>query len=128
MSRVVVDTSVWVRFFNAPQSREKAEVDKLLTDNRVAIAGVVVSEILQGSRSRKDYEQIEDKVTALPYLETTKETWVETGLISFKLRKKGVTLPVTDILIATLAKENDCEIYTVDPHFERIPEVKLYGS
>lgn len=128
MSRVVVDTSVWVRFFNAPHSEEKARVDKLLTDNRVVMVGAILSELLQGSRSRKDYNQIKDKMTAFPYVETSKNTWVQIGETSFRLRKQGITIPLTDILIATLAKENNCEIYTVDPHFERIPEVKLYGS
>ena len=51
MSKVIVDTSVWIQFFNAPQSKEKTEVDKLLTNNQVVIVGIVVSELLQGTRS-----------------------------------------------------------------------------
>jgi len=59
MSKVIVDTSVWIQFFNAPQSKEKKEIDKLLNDNRVAVVGVIVSELLQGSRSQRDFEKIE---------------------------------------------------------------------
>ncbi|MCD6318232.1 PIN domain-containing protein [Candidatus Aerophobetes bacterium] len=128
MSKVIVDTSVWIQFFNSPQSKEKAELDKLLNSNQVVVAGVIVSELLQGSRSQKDYGDIEDKITVLPYVEVSKDTWIEVGKTSFKLRKQGVTLPLTDILIATLAKENNLEVYTLDPHFKKIPKVKLYAN
>jgi len=126
MSKVIVDTSVWIQFFNAPQSKEKKEIDKLLNDNRVAVVGVIVSELLQGSRSQRDFEKIEDKINALPYMEVSKNTWMEVGRTSFQLRKQGITVPLTDILIAIVARENGCEIYTLDPHFKKIPEVKLY--
>jgi len=126
MSKVIVDTSVWIQFFNAPQSKEKKEIDKLLNDNRVAVVGVIVSELLQGSRSQRDFEKIEDKINALPYMEVSKNTWMEVSRTSFQLRKQGITVPLTDILIAIVARENGCEIYTLDPHFKKIPEVKLY--
>lgn len=126
MNKVIVDTSVWIQFFNVPQSQEKVQVDKLLNNNRVVIVGIIISELLQRSHSRKDYEEIEDKIIALPYVEVSKNTWREVGKISFKLRKQGITLPLTDIVIATLAKENGYEIYTLDPHFKKIPGVKLY--
>jgi len=126
MSKVIVDTSVWIQFFNAPQSKEKKEIDKLLNDNRVAVVGVIVSELLQGSRSQRDFEKIEDKINALPYMEVSKNTWMEVGRTSFQLRKQGITVPLTDILIAIVARENGCEIYTLDPHFKKIPDVKLY--
>jgi hypothetical protein len=126
MNKVIVDTSIWIQFFNFPQSKEKKEVDKLLNDNRVALVGVIVSELLQGSRSQEDFEKIEDKINALPYVKVSKNTWMEVGRTSFKLRKQGITLPLTDILIATLAKESGGEIYTLDPHFKKIPQVKLY--
>ena len=126
MSKVIVDTSVWIQFFNAPQSKEKAELDKLLSDNRVVVVGVVVSELFQGSDSQKNCERIEDKIVVLPYAEVSSNVWIEAGEASFNLRKQGISVPLTDILIATLAKENDFEVYTLDPHFKRIPGVKFY--
>ena len=65
-------------------------------------------------------------MSALPYIEVSQNTWIEVGKTSFNLRRKGTTLPLTDILIAFLARENGCEIYTLDPRFKKIPQVKLY--
>ena len=128
MSKVIVDTSVWIQFFNIPESHEKREVDALLTYDRVTIAGVIISELLQGAKSQEDFREIKDKISILPYLKTSKDTWIKVGEISFKLRKQGISLPFTDIFIATLARENNYEVYTLDSHFKEIPRVKLYSS
>lgn len=43
---VVIDTCIWVPFFNRPQSAEKTVVDALLDEDRAAILGPILTEIL----------------------------------------------------------------------------------
>ena len=50
---VLVDTCIWSSFFTKPASREKHRVDVLLDEDRVAIVGPVLAEVLLGFR-RKD--------------------------------------------------------------------------
>jgi hypothetical protein len=45
---VLVDTCIWVPFFNRPYSGEKQAVDELLDDDRGALIGPVLTEILLG--------------------------------------------------------------------------------
>jgi len=52
--------------------------------------------------------------------------WIEAGRISFALRKKGITISTTDLIIASLALENNCSILTLNPHFQKIPGAKIY--
>lgn len=33
-----------------------------------------------------------------------------------------------DIIIAAIALEHDAEVFTIDPHFRRIPGLKLHRS
>ena len=65
-------------------------------------------------------------MTALPFLETTLTTWIEAGRIGYSLRRKGLTIPTTDLIIASLALDNNCLVFTLDPHFDKIPHIKLY--
>ena len=51
---VLVDTCIWVPFFNRLRSREKQSVDELLDDDRVALVGPILTEILLGFR-RDEY-------------------------------------------------------------------------
>ena len=49
---VLTDTCVWIQFFNRQQSREKHAVDELLDEDRAALIGPIVTEILQGFPSK----------------------------------------------------------------------------
>ena len=123
---VLVDTSIWVEYFNKPDSEAGQLVEDLLRDQRVVGAGTVLTELLQGAKAKKEFDSILQGMLALPFLETTLDTWIEAGRISYELRKKGVTVPTTDVVIASLAQENNCMIFTLDHHFNQIPGINLY--
>lgn len=123
---VIADTSVWIPFFNRPGSAEKQALDLLIDADEVALVGVVLAELLQGCRSRKDREEIEDGLLALPYLEMTRDTWIMAGEISSPLIRKGVTLPMSDLVVAALSLERQCRVYSLDAHFKKIPDLAHY--
>lgn len=123
---VVVDTSVWIQFFNEPDSSEKHEVVKLLKHNRIFLCGMELAEILQGTRIEKEREEVEETMAALPLLTNNLSTWTKIGAISSSLMRKGVTIPFTDLFIATCAIINNCQVFTIDRHFEKIPDISLY--
>jgi len=123
---VLVDTSIWIEYFNRPDSKQGGSLHTLLKNGRVIVAGLVLTELLRGARLEKEYKLIAESMTALPFLETTLRTWIEAARIGYSLRRKGVTIPTTDLLIASLALENNCLVFTLDPHFNEIPHIKLY--
>ncbi len=89
---------------------------------------VILTELLQGAKIEKEFNAILENFIVLPFLNTTIDTWVRAGKISFSLRRKGITIPTTDLIIAGLAIEHDCSVFTVDPHFEKIPDLKLFTN
>ena len=123
---VIVDTSVWLQFLRSNDLTVRAEMDLLRAKGEIHVVGVVVAEILQGARSRQELEQLEDRLAAFPYLPDTAETWTRVGNLSFQLRLLGNPVPMVDVLIAALAIENGCSVYTLDQHFQRIPGVALH--
>jgi len=123
---VVADTSVWIPFFNQPESPEKGEIDALIDADHLVLVGMVLAELLQGCRSPKEADALLSKLTGLRFLETGCSTWKRAGDLSFSLRRKGITLPLTDLVIAALALEHQCEVYALDPHFEQIPGLSLH--
>ena len=124
---VIVDTSIWIQAFREYASPECSHVDLLLAGGKVAMVGIVLSEILKGARNQEDFGRLREDMTRLPYLETTQETWITAGALSYQLRVKGVTVSLPDLVIASLAMEGDHEVYTLDNHFQRIPGLKLYN-
>lgn len=125
---VVADTTVWIEFFNDPESDEKHAIDLLIDENELALVGPVLSELLQGCRTAGEANTILDHVSALTFLEMDFSLWRRTGELSSSLRRRGTTVPLMDIVIAALAMEHDAEVFTTDPHFEKIPGLKLYRA
>lgn len=51
---VIADTSVWIAFFNRPDSAEKIALDMLIDADEVALVGVVLAELRQGCRTQSE--------------------------------------------------------------------------
>ncbi|MBW1784190.1 MAG: PIN domain-containing protein [Deltaproteobacteria bacterium] len=123
---VLVDTSIWIEYFNHRDSENGEALEGLLREGRVVITGIVVTELLQGARLKREFDAILDSIVALPFFDATLNTWIEAGRISYSLRKRGVTVPTTDVIIASLAIERHCLLFSLDSHFDRIPGIKRY--
>ena len=123
---VIADTSVWIPFFNRPDSVEKQALDALIDADEVAMAGVVLAELLQGCRTRKDRDEINDAMLSLPYLEITRDIWILAGDTSSFLLRRGITLPMPDLVVAAIALKNQCRLYSLDAHFQKIPSLARF--
>ena len=118
----LVDTSVWIDFFRGIAS-VKELLTKLIGRNRVFTAGPVLFELLQGIKSPEERGQVKEALLSVNFLEITPEDWEGAALVSRELRLKGITIPMTDLLLAQLAKAHDLEIISLDPHFDQVPGV-----
>lgn len=123
-SKIVVDTSVWIEYFKNNKDYVEYIEENLHLDS-IYITGPVITELIQGIKGEKEYLLLSNSIKAIPYLECTFKDWVTAGEISFKLRKSGKVIPVTDILIAVISIKNNAKILTFDSHFRDIPGVEL---
>jgi len=118
----LVDTSVWVDFFRGVASIKEL-VMKLLARDRIFTAGPVLFELLQGIKSSEEREVVKEALLSVNFLEIAPEDWEGAAVISRELRSKGITIPMTDLLLAQLARTHNLEIISLDPHFDQIPGV-----
>jgi len=124
---VIADTSVWIRAMRIETSNERKVLDSLLQSNDVVMIGPVMGEILQGSRNAGEYDRLRSRLSALPFIETTRNIWSRSGEISYQLYRIGTPVALLDIVIAALALEYNQPLYTLDEHFGRIPGLELYS-
>ncbi len=122
---VIVDTSVFINFLKGKE-KYAMEVTALLEMNRVVTTGIIIAELMQGIRKQEEEEHIADIMTSINILEIPTELWIKAGKLSSSLRRKGITLPLTDIAIAAIAIDYNLSLFTLDKHFEKIPGVKVY--
>ena len=72
---VFVDTCVWASFFTKPNSAEKIAVDQLLSADRIALAGPIVSEVLIGFRRKDQADWIASRLKLAHYVEAMWSDW-----------------------------------------------------
>ncbi|MCP4042336.1 MAG: PIN domain-containing protein [Gammaproteobacteria bacterium] len=123
--KVIIDTCLWIEFFRS-KSELSDRVKALIRDKQVAGTGIILSELLQGARGEKERNIISTIFSSLEYIEMTRELWIKAGTLAGKLRSQGKTIPLSDISIACCAMENDYRVFTIDKHFQDIPEANLY--
>ena len=95
-------------------------------ENAVWTCGVVLFEVLQGIKAEAEKTKILDILSLLPYAEMTKSLWQKSADLSIALKKNGITLPHSDLFVATVTREHNLYLFTIDKHFEKIPDLKLY--
>lgn len=121
---VLVDTSIWIDFFQAPESDSAATLELLISDhNRVALCGIVLQEVLQEIREPKSFALVRERLLKFPFLESQRETWLLAASLYRDLRATGITLPSVDVSIAAIAIQNDMPLFTRDRHFAEMAKV-----
>ncbi len=117
---ILVDTSVWIDFFSPSPGLGGGELRRMIEEvEPFALAGVVVTEILQGLR--RDVHRIEHFLSLWDMFEPRGfSTYREASAISRLARSKGVSLTTIDTLIAAIALEHHASLFTLDKDFSRI--------
>jgi predicted nucleic acid-binding protein len=123
MVDVLVDTSAWVDFFRQGAGPVADAVDSLLDEDRVILCGVVEMELLQGVRDR-DAARLLKLLGALRFVEATRDDYRAAGERLAALRRRGVTIPATDALIAAVCERAKLALLTTDRHFEHLSGVE----
>lgn len=123
MTKVLIDSSVWINYFKPGKSIVAETVNTLLDEDRAVLCGMVELEILQGLRN-KEHNLVKDLFSALHYIETTREDFINAGTTLNHLRQKGITIPSSDCLIAAQCIRLHYSLYTLDNDFKHIPSLK----
>lgn len=120
MNDVLIDTSAWIDFLRSDSGSVGDIVTDLIRLDNAYLTGPIIAELLHGVRGKKEAYQLNFLFTTIPYLEINQEDWNMTGNTLHKLRGKGRSIPLTDVLIASIAIRNNMAILTLDKHFQHL--------
>ena len=115
----LVDTSAWILALRKdflPGIKDR--IAYLLKENAIITASMIKLELLGGTREEKEFQRLKSRLDALETVETNTSLWERAYDLTFSLRRKGITVPYTDILIAASALIVDATIVHADSHFD----------
>lgn len=104
---IVIDSSVWIDYFNGVATRETDLLDGILGSEPLLIGDLILTEVLQGFREDREFRRAR---AALETLTFQPMVGLEIALASAqnyrKLRALGITVSKTiDVIIATFCVE-----------------------
>ncbi len=121
--KILVDTSVWIDFFNGTPSQPKLILHNLLqSEEFVCISDYILTETLQGFKDDKEFEAAKASLFNFPvYRLATPESYIHAAELYRKLRKRGLTIRKTaDCLIAQTAIEHQLSLLHNDKDFDQL--------
>lgn len=127
--KVLIDTSVWIDFFKGTSEQTIQTVSDLLKKRRVLLTGIVLFELLQGTKDKKEAQKISSLLAPLDRFDPDASFWEEAGLEANRLRQKGVSSPTLDLILALIATHAGASILSHDKHFQILTQhlpLKLY--
>jgi len=124
---ILVDSSVWIDYFNGVRTAPTERLDELLGREQLAIGDLILTEVLQGFASERDFRAAERMLTTLQVVVLGGSEIAIQAAKNFRaLRGMGVTVRgTTDTLIATRCIESGYELLSGDRDFD--PFVKHLG-
>jgi len=116
---ILVDSSVWIDFFNGTDCAETDKLNEILGLEEVVIGDLILAEVLQGFRSDTDYKAAKNVLTSLSVHDLLgKDMAIKSANNFRKLRKKGITIRKTaDVIIATYCIESKIPLLFTDKDF-----------
>ena len=121
---VIVDTSVWSLALRRTPSEQIPPAQKLTRliqkGESIFLLGVILQELLQGLRSRKDFNHLLDKLTAFPVIEPRRVDYVEAARLRNQCAAKGIQAGTIDFQIAAICIQYGCLLLTTDRDFDAI--------
>jgi predicted nucleic acid-binding protein len=117
---ILVDSSVWIDYFRGTITAQTEKLDQLLGREPLAIGDLILTEVLQGFDSERDFDNARKMLTWLAIVELGgTEIAIQSAKNFRALRRLGVTVRKTiDTVIAMRCIESEFELLHDDRDFD----------
>jgi len=118
---ILVDSSAWVYYYrpSGPQ-RVREIIQEAIASDLVATNGIILVAILSGISNEKDFMAVRSDFKGFHRLTLDDEIYDGASSLGSSLRRRGITIPATDFIIAYLALQAGCTLFHIDTHFDTI--------
>lgn len=117
---VLVDTSIWIDYFRG--GNNTGDLDLLIDEGLIVTNDIILAELLPYLRIKRQTKV----VRLLRELKSLPLNIQWNGIIEFQVKclKAGANgIGIPDLIIAQNAKQNNCDVYSLDKHFRLLKQV-----
>lgn len=116
---VVVDSSVWIDYFNGAETPEVSKLVSLVDKQPIVVGDLILTEVLQGFRDRREAETARLDLSAFVFKAMVGYDIALASARNYRtLRAQGITVKTVDMLIATFCMEHGHHLLHSDRDFD----------
>lgn len=121
---IIVDSSIWIDYFNGNSTAESDFLDRILGVQDIVVGDLILTEVLQGFRSDKDYKTAKNIIEDFDVVEMLGQERAISAASKYRsLRKTGTTVRKTnDVIIASYCIDEKVPLLFSDRDFEPFVE------
>ena len=121
---ILVDSSVWIDFFRGRDTPQVERLDALFAEERIIVGDLIMTEVLQGFRSERDFSQARKTLDTFEFVELGGFDIAVKAAKNFRaLQALGFTVRRTiDTIIATKCIEAGYTLLHADRDFHPFRE------
>jgi predicted nucleic acid-binding protein len=113
----LVDTSSWVEYLRGLESEAGKRIEVLVLSRQAAWCDMTLVELWQGVRGAKEKRELAEMEKEIDLVPVNPSVWRLASQLALRSREKGITAPLSDIVIAACAVAHDLELEHCDKHF-----------
>lgn len=125
---ILADASVVIPYIR----RADPKLTRLVPALPVAVCGITEAEVLAGSRSPADLARFTAILAGFRTVAVPPDVWPEVGRNLSALLRAGLSIPFTDVTVATVAVVSGLECWARDQHFAlmrpHLPGLRLFAE
>ena len=116
---ILVDSGVWIDFFRGSDTPQVARLDALFAEERIIVGDLIMTEVLQGFRLERDFNQARKTLDTFEFVELGGLDIALKSAKNFRaLQALGFTVRKTiDTIIATKCIESGYTLLHADRDF-----------
>lgn len=120
---ILVDSSIWVDLLQKPASPGAQRLKRWMEED-LCTCGIVLQEVLQGIQDSALFLEIYNRLSLLPFLEPSRDTYLGASYLFRRCRRKGIQIHTVDALLMSLAIQRVVPVLTSDSDFERVASIE----
>ena len=124
---ILVDSSVWIDYFNGKKTPKTDWLDLSLGNITIIMGDLILTEVLQGFQSDDEFKIAKDLLLRLSFMAMGGQELALGSAMNYRLlRKQGITVRKTiDVMIGTFCIHYQLPLLHDDKDFD--PMVKFLG-
>jgi len=124
---ILIDSTLYIQWL---RNRDEftLELEHWIRSQQLYICGIIRVEVIRGISNPAQRDRMEEFFDLIPDIPTDSQVWKEASDLAWQLDRKGLVLPVSDLIIGVSALRIGATVFTLDKHFQKIPELKCRKS